>query len=357
MNDNQLTPSPSGGAPLSPLAEMKNFDALFSSSRPKAVISLMKKLNATSKEIEEVERSFEMMGCNITEANMPLLQVLLAKVLVEEFRDALMTSAHQQNVSIIQTAEQHRGEILRQSRDAHSQAMVDINAEIKKLSDEVLTNANLIYTKTRNQAVEVSKLIADLDPKGDLVGQFAGSVLQGVSEGIQAQADHFNEGMNHAIAENIGMITLGNQELALKIALVANEVQKIKDLNVPNMVSPITQELQRQMKSATDQVDSLLQKNREGLDALAKDATGKLKDRTEETKRAYVDMTVAAKKKFGELLTTAEGEVDSVIVKMEKAIEGKFWLERLKILGGMAVIAVLASGLTNYLLFFRYFKY
>jgi hypothetical protein len=327
-------------------AEINELDQGFKQNDKEIIFKVMERCGASKEEIGKALAAIEEFGFSFKQMDRSSLKILLLQHLINDMRDGFIAESRSQS-----------GEVLRQSREAHSEALADINAEIKKLSDEVLTNADHMFTKTRNQAVEVSKLIADLDPQGDLVGKFAHSVLQGVSEGIEAQANRFNEDMNNAISENVNLILMGNNTLEDKIALVSIEVQKIKDLNVPNLVFPLTHELKLQMKSITDVVDALVQKNREGLDAQSKDATEKLKSRNDETKKAYVDMTLSAKQKFGELITTAEGKFEEVIEKMEQAIEGKFWIERVKIWGGVAVIAVLASGLTNYLLFFRYFKY
>ena len=258
---------------------------------------------------------------------------------------------------LIQTAEQHRGEILRQSREAHSEALAHMNAEIKNLSDEVLANAYHMFTKTRNQAMAVSQEIARLDPQGDLVSKFAGSVLLGVREGIQAQADIFNEGLNQALDTHISQMARENSLLEQQIAGVSGEVKKLQDLKVQDLVSPISRELTLQMGSVANHAKVVVDALRAGMETQSKEAADKLTLRNKDTRAAFDRSASAAEEKFGELTTAAEEKFERLIKQMEGAVAGKFWMERLKLWSGAAVIAVIASGVVNYLLFFRHFKY
>lgn len=339
------------------IIEINDLDLGMKNKDKDVIYQVMERCGATQEEVQKAVYIFSEFGFNLSQIDRNTLKILLSQYLITEMRNGFIAESISQS-----------GEIISQARSVHTEHLAQVHGEIKNLSDEVLTSADHMFTKTRNQAVEVSKLIADLDPKGDLVGQFAGSVLQGVSQGIQAQANTFNAGMNQALHEHINRIALENAVLKNQLVEVSGEVKKLQALKVQDLVSPLSHELTLQMSTVTERATSyfsdltthsrmVVEKLSKDLEAQANSVFKKLTDRNQQAQIVYDLNANAAANKFEEVVQSAEVEFVKLVVQVERTIGDRNWIERFKIWGGVAVIAVLASGLTNYLLFFRFFKY
>lgn len=282
-----------GGEEYNPLADYRDFETLLGNNPSQAVLDMMARMNANKDEIADIKRSMGTVGIHLDQIHMPVLQFMVAQLILEKQRYTLLRAAHTDSIELID-----------------------------KIGSALEAKTSPIVTKATSTMSQLNALVAQFDPKGRLAQDLATELASSARNAVSGLSDELEGKLEDVLARNECAYRESNDGLRKLLADQAAEIEKFRTINVTQIVANI-------MSNARDKFNELSQSASKQIAATKDQAVARMK----ESSNAAV--TAAA---------TAKDEAVNALAKKSKT-------ERLLNIGSMATVSVVLSVISNVVLF------
>lgn len=304
MNDTQIAKPPLGAEEVNPAKELRDFDSLLGSNPAQALLDYMEQVGATLDERNDVKRSFDAVGCKLTQVEMPLVQLLFARMILNQLRDVALKEGLKQNEQILDVARKGNNFVIANFKNR-------IEEDLKPLLKQSLG----LHGEIADNLTQIQALLKELTSSGLVVDQFSTALLNRMVDGVGQQVLTIKSSLDESLTRQSSNIDAVDQRLTASINALSTSLQK------------------------ASQVDT-------GLIAKA------LADKTAEVMKMHFEQSrIQFESQFISMGSQASIEMSNVLYDMKdvareakETIERKMWESLVKVGLGYLVISIVSMG-------------